>query len=94
MQTKQNQELTIGKAYRLSSFDAKSADFIVPLVLIGTDEAIFVSNAFPFTPFVKWTYKITSKEHDTIEVYSGTYYKTLNEALRANTMIENFFVRK
>lgn len=51
------------------------------LKLLSPDRALFVSSDHWPTPFVSWEYKLL--DANTIELFRGRYYATLDEALKA-----------
>jgi hypothetical protein len=52
---------------------------VIPIKALPGTRALFVTEEFYPTPFVVWTYGLTSTNE--IILYSGTYYPTLEEAL-------------
>ena len=72
-----NNKLTIGKTY--TTEDGLS---VIPIAIMNDNEALFTTDQFPITPFVIWTYdRKTSEGDNTISLYRGKYYPTLESAL-------------
>lgn len=69
-----NNKLTIGKTYK--TIDGLR---VTAIANITDDKALFTTDHFPVTPFVIWIYNITGD--DTIDLYNGNYYPTLESAL-------------
>lgn len=85
--------LIISKQYRANTAEGT---IITPLVQLTSDSAIFIvptivntcSNRFQPTPFIKWNFYRVDNTNDTIDVCSGRYYKTLEDALADNNLTE------
>lgn len=72
-----NNNLTIGKTYT-----TEDGLKVTPIAIISDDRALFTTDHFPHTPFVIWTYdRKTLGGDDTISLYNGQYYPTLESAL-------------
>ncbi len=67
-------KLTIGKKYMATT---ASGAIVIPILEQSKERAIFVTDAFPVTPFVSWQYHLTS--NSTIELAVGTYYRRLQD---------------
>lgn len=60
---------------------------VTALKVISDDYALFVSEEFFPTPFVLWTYKLSS--NNIIELYRGKYFVTLDSALSCIEQMQN-----
>lgn len=69
-----NNNLIIGKTYT-----TEDGLKVTAIANITDDTALFTTDRFPATPFVIWSYEI--KADDTISLYHGKYYSTLEAAL-------------
>lgn len=69
-------ELIIGKTY--TSTDNRTFT-VTPIRHVTRDSALFVTEEFPATPFVVWTYHVLADR--VIALASGHYFFTLEEAL-------------
>lgn len=68
-------KLIIGKPYYNSEQEFK----VTPIAFINETRAIFCTDEFPKTPYVIWTFFVM--DNDTVTLYSGDYYPTLESAL-------------
>lgn len=71
-----NNTLKIGNIYKATTASGLK---VTPIKMVTDDRAIFVTEAFDATPYISWQYKVTGP--DTIELASGNYYCTLEDAL-------------
>lgn len=77
--------LIISKQYRANT---TGGTIITPLVQLTSDSALFVCVGFQPTPFIKWNFYRVDNTNDTIDVCSGRYYRTLEDALADNNLTE------
>jgi hypothetical protein len=68
-------KLIIGKPY----YNAVKEFKVTPVVLIDNNRALFCTDEFPRTPYVIWSFLVL--DNDTIDLYNGDYYTTLESAL-------------
>lgn len=80
-QTNKDKSLKIGKLYTVRTAIDTTA---TPLYRISQNKYLFVSDSFYATPFIIWDAQLstTCPDCNSIDAYSGKYFKNLSDALR------------
>ena len=58
---------------------------VTPINLLSNQRALFVTSKFYPTPFVAWNYSLSPTDPTLISLYSGSYYRTLDQAIDAES---------